>query len=197
MTSAIAARTAALVRQRGKRVIFRKTTSLIGPNPATNPVAGAISVALAAGTGAASVTLAAPPGTWLLLPGDSFTLAGDATLYCVTVPAVSASGRFSDVGIAPALASPVAAGAALAMTWGNDYPVKASIGRYAAQEVTGTTITAADVKVLVPAQSEDGRAVPPPMPLDRLMIDGVTRTIVTAAPRYTGDQVGVYEVQAR
>jgi hypothetical protein len=188
---------AQVVEATGKMIVFRKTTTLTGPNAPTNPVDGDILVAIDALAGDSTITLTAPDGNWFLEVGDSFTLPGDLTVYSVTSRSIAVDGSFGAVAISPALAAPVSAGATVSVVWVNDYPAKARISRYSAQEMSGTTVTAFDLKVVLSAQADDGRVIPPPQPVDRMIIDGECRSVGIVTPRYSGDLVGAYEVQAR
>lgn len=191
------ARSAALLRAKGKTVVLRKALSLGGANPALNPVVGAMTLVDAASAGTGSVSLSAPPGNWLLVAGDRFTLAGDDTVYRVEAQVLSAAGLFSSVAISPVLAAPFAAGTAVAMTWVNDYPTKARISSYDAKMIDGTTVTAQDLRVRMAVVDISGRLIPPPTPLDKIVIDGASRSIGIVSARYAGESVAWWEVQAK
>jgi hypothetical protein len=183
---------AQVVEATGKPVVFRKVTNTGG---AINPVSGAITVSTSAAIGASTVTLTAPVGTWALEAGDTFTNAG--TVHTVTARTVSASGKFTNVPITPALAASMTAGQGVAFSWGNDYACKGIVGAFEASLIDGTLIKVGDARVLMQVTDSAGRTIPKPTATDKLIMDGIPRTIVTAGVQYAGSDPAVYDVQAR
>jgi len=181
----------------GKSITIRHVSSLGGANPALNPVGGAITVYAGAAAGVSALTLTAPLGNWFLVEGDSFTLPGDATVYTVTGQVVAAGGVFASVPVTPTLAQNVAAGAAVTMTWANDYPTKALVSGYDAKLIDGTTITLRDLRVVAATTDTNGRPIPTPVALDKVIIDGVARPVGIVSPMYAGDVISVIEIQAK
>lgn len=197
MTCRIAKRVGAVLKRTGKPIVFRRIVSTGGANPASNPVTGVITVATGASVGASTITLNAPAGNWTLEPGDSLTIAGDATAYTVTSRVLSASGKFSNVPVSPALAAPAMSGAVVSVTWVNDYPCKAIVGGFESRLVDGTAVKVGDTRVMMQTSDSSGRSIPKPTALDKIIMDGVTRSIVTAGVEYAGSDPAVYDVQAR
>lgn len=195
MTRNVAARVAAISKAKGTSVVFRRVTSTGGASPATNPVTGAITVATAALAGASTVTLTAPVGAWLLEAGDVLAIGGSD--YTVTARTLSASGKFTGVPVSPVLAAGVSAGAAVAVTWQADYPCRAMVDGYATNLIDGTTIKAQDLRCKLPTTSTDGRTLPQPSALDKVIIGGASRSIGIVKPYYAGAGAAWWEVQAR
>lgn len=197
MTCGVAKRISAIVGAKGKDIVFRHTVSTGGANPASNPVTGAITVQANASAGASAITLTAPVGNWILEPGDKFVIAGDVTVYTISARTVSASSKFTNVPFSPALSANAAAGAAVTMTWTNDYPTTAIISAYDAKLIDGTTITVKDLKVVMQTVDTSGRTIPNPAPIDRVIIDGAARAVGVVSPKYAGPNVSMWEIQAK
>lgn len=179
-------------------VVFRKMTKLTGPNPAINPIDGAITVSAPASSGASTITLTAPSGNWFLRVGDKFTIAGNATVYTVTAQKVAASGLFTGVAFTPVLAANASAGAAVTFTWSNDYTVSAVVSPYDDKLIDGTTISYKDHRCYMQAVDQSGTAYPEPTNLDKISIaGGAFRAIGITATVQSGDAATVYDVQAR
>ncbi len=178
-------------------VVFRKMTKLTGPNPALNPVDGAVTVSSNASSGATSITLTAPAGNWFLRVGDKFTIAGNATIYTVQAQKVASSGTFASVSISPALAANASAGAAVTFTWSNDYTVSAVVWPYDDKLIDGTTITVRDLRCYMQSVDQSGVTYPDPTNLDKIRINGVFRPIGIIAGVYSGDAVTVWDAQAK
>lgn len=197
MTCGVSKRVSAIVGAKGKPIVLRHMVTTGGANPASNPVSGAITVNANTLAGASAITLNAPAGNWTMEAGDKFTIAGDATVYSMGSRVVSASGKFTNVAISPVLAANATAGAAVSVTWANDYPTVAIISSYGAGLADGTTITIKDLKVTMQVASSDGRTIPTPTPLDRIIIDGSSRAIGMVNPKYVGPTVSLWEIQAK
>ena len=178
-------------------VVFRKMTKLTGPNPALNPVDGAITVSVPASSGASTITLTAPSGNWFLRVGDKFTIAGNATVYTVTAQKVAASGLFTSVAFTPVLAANASAGAAVTFTWSNDYTVSAVVWPYDDKLIDGTTISVHDLRLHMQAVDQSGVTYPEPTGLDKVKVNGTFRPIGIVAGVYSGDTVTVWDAQAR
>lgn len=197
MTCGVSKRVSAIIGAKGKGIVFRHTVSTGGANPASNPVTGAIAVQANASAGASIITLTAPVGNWTLEPGDKFTIAGDVTVYTVGARTLSASSKFTNVPFSPVLTANATAGAAVTMTWTNDYPTTAFIGSYDARLIDGTTITVKDLKVMMQTIDTSGRTIPNPAPIDRVIIDGAARAVGVVSPKYAGPNVSMWEIQAK
>lgn len=195
MTCRIAKRVGAVLKRTGKPIVFRRIVSTGGANPASNPVTGAITVATAAGVGASAVTLNAPAGNWFLEAGD--VLAIGANTVTVAARTVSASGKFTAVPITPALGADITGGQSVAVTWVNDFPCKAIVGSFEQRLIDGTTVKVGDTRVMMQTTDSSGRSIPKPTALDKIIMDGVTRSIVTAGVEYAGADPAVFDVQAR
>lgn len=178
-------------------VVFRKMTKLSGPNPALNPVDGAIAVQANMSLGASTITLTAPSGNWFLRAGDKFTIAGDVTVYTVTAQKVAASGVFASVAFTPALVANATAGAVVTFTWSNDYSVSAVVYPYDAKLIDGTVITARDLRCFLRSVDQSGVTIQPPTNLDRIKIDGVFRSIGMVGSVHSGDDVTIWDCQAK
>lgn len=178
-------------------IVFRKMTNTGGANPAINPVTGAITVQTTATAGASTITLTAPAGNWVLLVGDKFTVAGNATVYTITNQVTAASGKFTGVTFTPVLAANATAGAAVTMTWKNDYTVQAVIFPYDDKLINGTTITIKDHRVYARALDVNGASYPDPTNLDRLVIDGNARAIGITAEVKSGEVTTLWDIQAK
>lgn len=186
----------------GTAVVFRRVTSTGGASPATNPVTGAITVATAALAGASSVTLTAPVGRWMVVAGDKFTVPGDDTVYTIGAQVIGTStatapGVFANVPISPALASDVAAGAAVTVTWLNDFPCRAQVLAYRAELIANSTVGAKDVKVRLPTTDNAGRTLPMPVALDKVQIGGAWRSIGIVQPEFQGAGACWFDCQAK
>ena len=187
----------------GKVVLLRRTTSVGTTSPAINPVSVAVTVAAAASAGVSTLDMTAPPpGNWLLLAGDTFTVGADTTVYTVTAQISSVSGKFTGVAFTPVLSVNAALNAAVNFVWKNDISAPARVRNYSANLVNGTTVTTKDLRVFmsvlsVPDVNGARSAVPLPSTLDRLFIDGLQRTIIAAVPVYAADTVIDYDIQAR
>ena len=187
----------------GKVVLLRRTTSIGTTSPAINPVAVAVTVATAVLAGGSTLDMSAPPpGNWLLLVGDTFTIGADTTIYTVSAQIASVAGRFTGVAFTPALAFNAALNAPVNFTWKNDIYAPARVRAYTANLMNGTTVTTKDLRVFmsvlsVPDVNGVRSAVPLPSTLDRLFIDGLQRTIIAAVPVYAADTVVDYDIQAR
>ena len=181
----------------GKPITFRKVTSSGSVNPSLNPVSGSIAVATAALAGATTIDLSAPAGSWMLLEGDTFTVAGDTTVYAVGASVHSVSGKFPAVSISPAVAQDAAPSAACTFIWSADHTVKARIKTYDARLINGTTINVRDLQVLMVAADVLGRPVPMPTTLDKIAIDGVFRSVGIVNPVYAAADPVLWDCQAK
>ncbi len=187
-------RVASILHRRGKPVLLRRVTVLDGPAPSPNPpTADRLSVVAAAAAGASAITLHAKGLTGRLEPGDRFVLDGDATVYTITARAIAAAGRFTALPFAPPLAVPVDAGAAVAMGFAADTPVDARIEGFPARLVDGTLIQVGDLQAMIPGAALSA----PPGITDKLLIDGVPKSIVAVTPQYAATTVICWRVQAR
>jgi len=180
-----------------KTVTFRRMVVTGGANPSSNPVTGAITVQTSATAGASTITLTSPTGAWFIEAGDTFTIAGNATVYTVGARVVSASGKFTNVAISPVLAANATAGAAVTVTWVNDYPAKAIVSGYDYKLIDGTTITVKDLRVLMQPTDTASRTISTPTPLDRIIIDGSSRAVGMSSPQYAGSVISLWDVQAK
>ena len=186
---------AQVVEATGKPVVFRRIISTVGASPALNPVTGAITVATTALAGSSTVTLTAPAGNWYFEAGDMLTIG--AVTATVAARTVSALGKFTNVPLAAPLSSGVSAGEAVSVAWVNDYPCKAIVGSFEGRLIDGTTVKVGDTRVMMQVTDSAGRAIPKPTATDKLIMDGVVRSIVTAGIEYAGSDPSIFDVQAR
>lgn len=181
----------------GTPIVFRRVVSTGGASPYTNPFGGAVTVQANASSGASTITLTAPTGNYFVEAGDKFTIAGDTTIYTASARVLSASGKFTGVTFTPALAANATAGAAVTMTFTNDYACKGLAKSYPSNLIDGSTITVKDLRVQIPITATDNRAIPAPTPVDKISIGGAWRSIGIVMPEYQGEGPAWYTVQAK
>lgn len=98
-------------------------------------------------------------------------------------------------GQAATLRRPTTTGTAYNPTPGepDDHPVKAVVTEYAQRDIDGTRIKAADRKVLMSV----GSLAIEPATSDKLVMGGVSYSIIDIRPLNPGGTVVMYEMQAR
>ena len=178
----------------GKPIVFRRMTTISG---AQNPVSGTITVATAAVIGASTITLTAPQGNWFLAAGDTFTVAGDPTVYTIEANVTAASAKFTGVSISPPLAANASIGAAVSFVWQADYPTFGRVSQYSPHMLVNSTIGVRDIKLLMQVVDTSGRPIPQPRPLDLVSVDGAFRAIGIAPEIYAAEAPVLYEVQVK
>ncbi|WP_372395295.1 hypothetical protein ABMY26_06720 (plasmid) [Azospirillum sp. HJ39] len=187
--------TASIARRRGTTVTLRRVTTLDGPGPAaTNPPnASVLTVVANAVAGASTLDLRARSLSGRLIPGDRFTVPSDATIYTVVARAIAANARISGVQFTPPLTADVAAGDAAHMLYVADEVVVARVEGFPERLIDGTLISVGDLQVLIPGSE----LTEPPNLTDRLILDGVEKSIVDRTPVYAASQIAFWRVQAR
>jgi hypothetical protein len=179
----------------GAAVTYRSTT---GSGATQSPPQGStFAVKVAALAGAPSITIDAPFAVGRLLAGDTFTIAGNATVYTVAAPVTAASSTFTGVTFTPVLAANAAEDAAVTFTFSRDYSVRAAIAGYAADEVAGG-VQVGDRRVVILEDALDDAGVSDtPKATDRLTFEGRQFTVISATALY-GDGVPVaWDLQVR
>lgn len=172
----IATQLAAVIRAIGQMVTLRKTTSVFDPTSGVNAVNPASTSALmvmgAASAGATTINLDAAAVTGRLIAGDSFTIAGDATVYSLDAAVNANANAFAGVTFTPALALAAADNAAVTVSFTADHPVKAAVRAYKPEEIVGL-VQQGDRQVRIAANDLDLT----PARLDKLIISGNEFTI--------------------
>lgn len=72
-----------------------------------------------------------------------------------------------------------------------DTIIKAVIDKYSAMDMANGLIERGDVKLTI------ADMFLPPTSSDTFVIDGIPHTVVSITPVYTGELIGIYEIQAR
>lgn len=75
--------------------------------------------------------------------------------------------------------------------------VAARVTGYDTKLIDGTVIKVGDVKVMMAVTDVTGAPVPMPSTLDRVMVNGLNKTIVRATQTFAADLPSEYEIQAR
>lgn len=154
-----------LINEQGGLVTFRHVTTLAGANPAPNPptyIAAVVNGATLAGASAINVRVDLTQGgvfTGRVVANDTFTIAGDSTVYTISGQVISPSGNdtLTAVPFTPNLARNAADGAAITFAWSADITnILASITTYPVHLINGTTIETGDRQVRMMASSISG-----------------------------------------
>lgn len=188
-------RASRIVKRRGKSMFLRRVTMLDGPTSAPNPptITGGLTVFGAVSAGASTITLRARSASGRLIAGDRFVLAGDTTIHTITAQVIAASNTFTPVPFSPPLTQPVADGAAAALFYAADVPITARVDGFAENLVDGTLVRVGDLNVMIPG----AELMAAPQAVDKIVLDGVVKSIVTVTPVYAAAQVAFWRVQAR
>ncbi|PWC95456.1 hypothetical protein [Azospirillum sp. TSO5] len=191
----VRARTASIARRRGTTITLRRVTTLDGPGPAAinPPNAAVLTVAANAVAGATSIALRARSLSGRLIPGDRFTVPSDATIYTVAAQAIAVNAQIGAAQFTPPLVADVAAGVSAHMIYAADKAVAARVEGFPERLIDGTLIRVGDLQVLIPGSELDE----PPRLTDRLILDGIEKSIVTVTPVYAASQIAYWRIQAR
>jgi hypothetical protein len=161
------------------------------------PMGETFAVKVAALAGASSITIDAPFAFGRLVAGDTFTIAGNATIYTVAAPVTASSGTFTGVTFAPALAANAAEDAAVTFIFARDYSVRAAIANYSASEVAGGVQVGDRRVVVLESALDDAGMSDTPKATDKVTFEGRQFTVINAAAVY-GDGVPVaWDLQVR
>lgn len=180
----------------GAPIVYR---SVLGAGAAQSPPqGGSFTVAVAALAGANLVSIKSAFTVGKLAAGDSFTIAGDATVYTVTGSGVQAtSNQFSNVPITPALAANAGLGAAVTFDFARDYPARAAVAAYAANEFAGG-VQAGDRRLVIMQAALDAvGATDQPKAGDFVTLSGVPLRVISAVAIYQADQPFAWDLQTR
>lgn len=173
--------------------------SAIGSGATQSPPQGgpwAVTANTAAGASAIGIRSTYTVGR--VLAGDRFTIAGDATVYTVTGSGAQASANaFAAVPFTPALAAPVAAGAAVTFSFSRDYAVKGALAGYAAEQMLGG-LQVGDRRLIVPhAMLAAAGMTDEPKAGDPAIIGGKARNIQVATAAHQAGAPVVWELVIR
>lgn len=181
-----------------KLVTFRHLVTIAGPNPALNPFTGTVTVGTSITAGSTAITLNAPTvGNYFLEVGDSLVVGSSSIASVVQARCSGAAGKFTGVQVLPGVTTTSSAGAAVVITFTNDYSVEASVSAYPAALIDGTVVNMKDLRVFTKITDTSARTLPEPQPTDKLLIDGVVRTIGVVLPHYVGSNQIMWEVQGK
>ncbi|MDE2096240.1 MAG: hypothetical protein KGL39_03275 [Patescibacteria group bacterium] len=142
-----------MIQSLGDTVVLVNRTTLTGPNPAPNPftLVGTLNLSSAYLAGGSSVSMAASQIlTGRVVPGDSFTIAGDPTTYTVSGQIISptTSQSLTAVPFAPVLQQDEPNGAEVTFTFSAYSPAfKALVTDIPGYLINGTTVTEKDHRV--------------------------------------------------
>ena len=179
----------------GATVTYRSVT---GSGTTQSPPQGtSFAVKTAALAGVSALTIDAPFAVGRLLAGDTFTIAGNATVYTVAAPVTASSSTFTGVTFTPVLAANAAEDAAVTFTFSRDYSVRAAIAGYTANEVAGGVQVGDRRVVILEDALDDASLSEPPKAGDRATFESRQFTVITATAVY-GDGVPVaWDLQVR
>lgn len=191
--SRIRARIAYNIHKVGKQMTYRRVTKSSGPNPKLNPpLAVAPTVNGNFLTGVSAIDFDEVSGR--VVPGDKFTISGDATVYTITNTVDDDdSDRLINVKFTPALAKDAADGTAVTFTWAADTQISARVMSYPMNQVDGDNIRLTDLMILIAGTDIDFT----PMPGDNILINSDVIQVLSARPNYVKEMVGDWQVQGR
>lgn len=180
----------------GAAITYRSVT---GSGSTQNPPQGSdftVSAAVSAGVLAIGIRSGFTIGR--LLPGDRFTIAGNATEYTVGSPGVNAvSNVFANVPITPALAANAAQGAAVTFSFQRDFALRAAVAAYQTSDVLAGVQVGDRRLVLMQSQIAAKGMADEPKAGDRIIMAGRSLNVITAAPLYAGAAAQAWDIQAR
>lgn len=176
----------------GAPILFR---SVSGQGDTQNPPRGSEwKLAAAAGAGAVSIAIAGTLAGGQLRPGDRVTLG--TTVHTVTTTTKAASGRFDGVGIAPALAAPMAAGLPVVLGFARDFPVLAGMAGY--DDTFGGTIATGTRRIIVMQDRLTAAGCTDAPKLgDVVTFEGQPFTVGTATALYQGAAPFAWDLQCK
>lgn len=187
-----------LVARRPHLLTYRRITRTSGPTPAVNPpnLAGSVTVSGNTAQGAPTITLAVTKvnGNGFLKAGDTFTIAGDTTVYTVGTDTQNSGNSFPNVPISPVLARAAADGAAVALTFAADTrSVPAAMASYPLGIINGTSIIMGDQRVIIAALDLPGIT---PVNGD-VVIDGAVQRVIKNVNSLDSSVSVAWDLQAR
>jgi hypothetical protein len=177
-------------------VIYRAVS---GSGSSQNPpqLGGSITVAANALAGAAVVSVKAGMLIGKVVAGDAITIAGDETEYEIIGAVQASANQLANVPISPALVADAPAGAAVEFTFLRDYPVRAAVAGYQANELLGG-VQAGDRRIILPqAHIDDAGMTDEPKAGDKIILGAKTFNVISAAALYQGDGAAYWDIQAR
>lgn len=177
----------------GVTTVWRRTT---GGGDTQHPPDGYDYTAAAASAGASTVTVASPYAVGKLLAGDTFTIAGDVTVYTVQGEITADSAGFTNVSISPVLANPTSGGEAVTFIFSSEKTVRAALGDYEAQELFGG-ITAGDRRIVVRQTAVIAASRTDIQLSDTFTISGDIWGVQSARAIYEGDALVAWDAQVR
>lgn len=175
----------------GAPILFRSVSGGSTLNP---PRGSEWQLAAAAGAGAVSIAIAGTLAGGQLRPGDRVTIG--TTVHTVTTTTTAASGRFDGVGIAPALAAPVAAGLPVALAFARDYPVLAGMAGYD-DTFAGAIATGTRRIIVMQDRLSAAGCTDVPKPGDGVTFEGQTFAVGTATALYQGAAPFAWDLQCK
>lgn len=188
-------RVSALLSQVGKSAVYRHVTFSQGSTPAPNPPSRCFGLVVDgnASAGATQISFRADSLHGRFIPGDNFRIAGDTTTYTVTNEVAASANRVVNLPFSPSLVVAANDGAAVTPIWSAEKPIKIRLADYPLRLVDGTHIQTADVRVAIPGSALSTA----PVPGDKIIVDGVERTVIHVSPQYIANSVGIWWLQAR
>lgn len=185
---------AAAIRERGCKAILRRVTLSIGPSPMPSPpLLENLVVGTAIATGDTTINLNAVAARGVIKMGDLLTIGGidyPVVADAQSRPTISAPG-FDSVQVGtPMIATP--SGTAVTLNPASDVPCYVVINNFPLQMIANSLVLAADVDVTIAAYG-----IRQPGILDRLIVNGRERAIITVTPVYSQEHIIQYRLQAR
>ncbi|CAO3355511.1 head-tail joining protein [Azospirillum palustre] len=174
----------------GAPILYRSST---GDGDTQNPPRGSEwELAAAAGAGSVSVAIAGMLAGGQLGPGDRVTIG--TTVHTITTTTKAASGRFDNVGIAPALAAPAAAGLPVVLGFARDFPVLAGMAGYD-DTFAGTIATGTRRIIVMQDRLTAAGCTDAPKLGDVVTFEGQTFAVGTATALYQGAAPFAWDLQ--
>lgn len=185
---------AAVIRDRGCKAILRRVTLSTGPAPMPSPpLLDDAVTALPVLAGDMAFALNAKAARGVIKMGDLLTINGFDYPVVADVqsrPASTAPG-FDNVRVSSPLVA-LAAGVPVVLKPASDVECYVVINNFPLQMIANSLILAADVDVLIAAYGIRAPAI-----LDRLIVNGRERSIITVTPVYSQEHIIQYRLQAR
>ena len=181
-----------LVAKAGKTITYRRVNNLVGPNPAVNPPStGSLQASAAAIIGATTISLTAPSVSGRLIVGDMLCIGGND--YTITAQSIASGNVFTNVAITPPLLTNVSINDPVNATFVADMQIQARISGYSDNVIAGTLVQMGDLQLIVPATQLSFT----PAITDKLIVDGIQKSIITVAPQFAASKPGSWRIQAR
>lgn len=189
---------AAAIRERGTRAILRSVTLTTGPAPMPSPPLlddAVVGSPIAAGDMVLSINASVARG--IIKAGDLLVIGSVSYPVMADVQSRPASARpgsipgFDGVAVStPLVATP--AGTPVVLNPASDVTCYVIINNFPLQMIANSLIQAADVDVTMAAYG-----IREPSLLDRLIVNGRERAIMTVTPVYSQEHIIQYRLQAR